>query len=98
MTEPTRRPRRTLAALAGAGLVAALTGGGVLLARQLATSPRRRAALSYDVVADMGKAGFRTVVWTATSAVEALELVSRIPADFGRVWAEGPDGRPLERP
>jgi hypothetical protein len=46
----------------------------------------------------MGKAGFRTVVWTATSAVEALELVSRIPADFGRVWAEGPDGRLLERP
>jgi hypothetical protein len=98
MTKPTHHARRTLAALAGVGLVAALTGGGVLLARQLATSPRRRAALSYDVVADMGKVGFRTVVWTATSAAEALELVSRIPADFGRVWAEGPDGRPLERP
>jgi hypothetical protein len=98
MSRQFRRPvRRSVAALAGAGLVIALAGGGALLARTLGRASRRAATASYDVVADMGKAGFRTVVWTADTAAEAVELARRIPDAFGRAWAEGPDGRPLDR-
>jgi hypothetical protein len=98
MTRPVRRPaRRTVVALAGTGLLVALAGGGALLARTLGRASREAARTSYDVVADMGKAGFRTVVWTADTAAEAVELARRIPDAFGRAWAEGPDGRPLEK-
>ena len=99
MARSPRSPRRTTvtATVAGAELVAALAGGGLLLARRFGRLGRRVAIDSYDIVADMGKAGFRTVVWSAATATEALEIVRRIPTAFGRAWVEGPDGRPLDR-
>jgi len=98
MARSSRPTRRTTTALAGAGIVAALAGGGLLLARRFGRLGRRVATDSYDIVADMGKVGFRTVIWTAATAGEAVELARRIPTAFGRAWVEGPDGRPLDRP
>ena len=83
--------RRTAAALAAAALLAV----GFVAVRRLRSAPGAVASGSYAVVADMGRAGFRSVVWTAGSAAEALEIARRIPAAFGRAWAEDPDGRPL---
>ena len=83
--------RRTTAALAAAALLAV----GFVVVRRLQSAPGAVASGTYAVVADMGRAGFRSVVWTAGSAAEALEIARRIPAAFGRAWAEDPDGRPL---
>ena len=83
--------RRTTAALAAAALLAV----GFVVVRRLQSAPGTVASGTYAVVADMGRAGFRSVVWTAGSAAEALEIARRIPAAFGRAWAEDPDGRPL---
>jgi hypothetical protein len=84
--------RRTTAALAAAALLAA---AGVVVVRRLRSAPSAVAIGTYAVVADMGRVGFRSVVWTAGTAAEALEIARRIPAAFGRAWAEDPDGRPL---
>lgn len=93
-------PRRRTLAAAALPVLVAVAGGTALAVRGLRRSrvAGRRAAGRYRVLADMGRAGFRAVIWDGTSATEALRLATSVSTDFGRTWVEGPDGKAPTRP
>jgi hypothetical protein len=93
-------PRRRTAFAAALPVLVAVAGGTALALRGLRRDRRanRRAAGHYKVLADMGRIGFRAVIWDGTSATEALRLATSVSTDFGRTWVEGPDGKTPARP